>query len=418
MGGWRGWIWPGTPTRAGDQCRAVLPGTSWQVWGRWRKPFSCRTPSRGIWKVGRVEGRSVDTPSWRWELGMIPNVDDIQELAQKIWASFKLPWQMSEIHGIENYYLAPLAPNCLHWKDYLLLPDPRFPCQDLWEEQLEKTVANTQALQCWAERANLSMPGQPCLLVRSVLKLCEMMEWYISFSNNIILGGVALPEGFFGSQTELTIYRDALPTFTIISSKEITMEEAAHIGGPLKESTTPQVLHEKWAKMEAPQNWFPGWEKVLHPSRPVTTVGQTSLAFSELKQRHHLQSSEARRAQCQRAEEHLQAEQAEWDSTSPGSPEPIQMMAPSPGFKQVTVCLQGDPLSVTTFEVPLESIQPEAVVKPAVAMMCASHVVQDEASRVTYMEMVTTSVGCVALGCTCPDSPKPPAHHKGPYQCP
>ena len=36
-----------------------------------------------------------------------------------------------------------------------------------------------------------------------------------------------------------------------------------------------------------------------------------------------------------------------------------------------------------------------------VAMMCASHVVQDEASRVTYIEMVTTSVGQVAPGHTC-----------------
>ena len=34
--------------------------------------------------------------------------------------------------------------------------------------------------------------------------------------------------------------------------------------------------------------------------------------------------------------------------------------------------------------------------------MCASHVVQVEASRVTYMEMVTTSMGQVALDCACP----------------
>ena len=44
---------------------------------------------------------------------MIPDVDDIQELSQKIWASFKLPQQMSEVHGIDNYYLAPQAPTGL-----------------------------------------------------------------------------------------------------------------------------------------------------------------------------------------------------------------------------------------------------------------------------------------------------------------
>ena len=118
----------------------------------------------------------MDTPSWWWGLGKIPDVDDIWELAQKIWASFKLPQQMSEVHGVENYYLAPPAPNCLCQKNFLSPPDPRFPCWDLWQEQLKKTIAYTQALQYWAERANLPMPGQPHLLARSVLELCETME--------------------------------------------------------------------------------------------------------------------------------------------------------------------------------------------------------------------------------------------------
>ena len=52
---------------------------------------------------------------------------------------------------------------------------------------------------------------------------------------------------------------------------------------------------------------------------------------------------------------------------------------------------------MATLEVPLEFTQPEAAIEPAVATMCASHVIQDEASRVTYMETVTTSVGQVAL---------------------
>ena len=47
-------------------------------------------------------------------------------------------------------------------------------------------------------------------------------------------------------------------------------------------------------------------------------------------------------------------------------------------------------------------MQPEVVIEPAIATMCASHVVQDEASGVTYMEMVTTSVGQVALNCAHP----------------
>ena len=96
------------------------------------------------------------------------------------------------------------------------------------------------------------MPGQPCLLVGSILELHKMMEWYVSFSDDIILGSVVLPEGFFGSQTSVS--RDAPSTSTDVPSTEITMEEAAPIIGPLKESTMPQVPHEKQAKMEVPPN--------------------------------------------------------------------------------------------------------------------------------------------------------------------
>ena len=46
---------------------------------------------------------------------------------------------------------------------------------------------------------------------------------------------------------------------------------------------------------------------------------------------------------------------------------------------------------------PLEFTQPKVVIEPAVATMCTSPVVQDKASGVSYMEMVTTSVGWVAL---------------------
>ena len=37
-------------------------------------------------------------------------------------------------------------------------------------------------------------------------------------------------------------------------------------------------------------------------------------------------------------------------------------------------------------------------IEPAIAMMHASHTVQDEAIGITYMDTITTSVGWVALG--------------------
>ena len=251
------------------------------------------------------------------------------------------------------------------------------------------------------------MPCHPCLLARSFLELCEMMEQHVSFSDDIVLGSVALLEGFFRNQAELTISRDGLPTSSDVPTNEVAMEEAAPIGGPVKEPTMSWVLHEEWAKIEAPSNQFSSWEKVLHPSQLVTTAGWASPTFGESKWRYCHQSSEARRTQCQRVGEHLQIGQAEQNSPSPESPEPIQVVAPPLGFKGVMACLQGAPLLVTTSEVPLEHMQPETMGKPTVAKKCASHVVQDEASGITYMEMVTTSVGKVALRWTCPAAPNP-----------
>ena len=190
-------------------------------------------------------------------------------------------------------------------------------------------MAYTQTLQCWAKRANLPMPGQAHLLVESILELCKTMEQYVSFLDNIIFGGVALPEGFFRSQTSTP------PTSTDVPSEEV----AIPVGEPLEESTLPQLPQEKQVRVEAPLNQFPGWEKVLHSSWPVTAAGQVPPAFGEMKQRCHHWNSEMRRAQCQRVEEWLQVELAKWDSPSPKSLESTQMVTLPPGFEEVTACL-------------------------------------------------------------------------------
>ena len=91
----------------------------------------------------------------------------------------------------------------------------------------------------------------------------------------------------------------------------------------------------------------------------------------------------------------------------------MQEVTPTPGFKEVIACLQRDPLPVTAFEVHLEPMQQEAMVKPTVATMCASCIVQDETMGITYMDMVTTSVGQVALRSFLPGGPNPWTHHRG-----
>ena len=90
----------------------------------------------------------------------------------------------------------------------------------------------------------------------------------------------------------------------------------------------------------------------------------------------------------------MQVEWAEQDSMSPpGSPVPMQEVALPQGFKEVMACLQRDLLPVTAFEAPLESTQTEALVKPMLATVCASCIVQDKAAGITYMDMITTSMG-------------------------
>ena len=67
-------------------------------------------------------------PSWWQELAEVPEIEDHQELAQKVWASFKIPQQISEQHDVENYYQAPPAPPCICQKNFLSQPDPKFTC--------------------------------------------------------------------------------------------------------------------------------------------------------------------------------------------------------------------------------------------------------------------------------------------------
>ena len=135
-----------------------------------------------------------DTPGWWQELAQVLEIEDHQELAQKVWVSFKHPQWISKQHGVENYYQAPLALLCICQKNFLPQPDPKFSCWDIRELQLEKTVAYAHALQFWAGKVNLPTQGQPCLLAGSVLELREEMKCYVSFPDEAVFSSVALPE--------------------------------------------------------------------------------------------------------------------------------------------------------------------------------------------------------------------------------
>ena len=146
---------------------------------------------------------------------------------------------------MENYHQAPSALLCICWKDFLPQHDSKFTPQDIRQSQLEKTVAYTQALQFWVEKANLPTLDQPRLVVGSILELREAMKCYISFPNDAIFDGVALPGESLTNQLETTIPNSAQPVSTDSPIKEVAVktavEEAAPIGRSPEGPSTSQT---------------------------------------------------------------------------------------------------------------------------------------------------------------------------------
>ena len=72
-------------------------------------------------------------------------------------------------------------------------------------------------------------------------------------------------------------------------------------------------------------------------------------------------------------------------------------MTPLCGFAGVTACLQTpEPLEMAS-KAPHGTMSTGVVVIPRIFTMSMSCIIRDEAMGVTYMDMVTTSIGRVAL---------------------
>ena len=204
-----------------------------------------------------------DKPGQWQELAEVPEIDDHQELAQKVLACFELSWQISEHHGVENYYQAPPALQYIHWKSFLPQPDPKFACRDIRELQLEKMVAYAQALQFWVEKANLPTQGQPHLLVGSVLELREEMKCYVSFPDKAVFSGMALPEGSLTMWPEETTPKNTQPAYVNSPAEEAAVK-ATEEDPP--EGNSPQIDSLGGGRCYIP----PGWS--LPPGRFLSSL--------------------------------------------------------------------------------------------------------------------------------------------------
>ena len=76
---------------------------------------------------------------------------------------------------------------------------------------MQKTLPYSQALQYWAEKANLPMLGQPCLLARCVQELRWEMKPYMTFMDDAILEGVTPQQELLEGMTRESIPEETPP---------------------------------------------------------------------------------------------------------------------------------------------------------------------------------------------------------------
>ena len=118
-----------------------------------------------------------------------------------------------------------------------------------------KVVAYARALQHWAEKIDLPAGGRPCLLAKSVKELREEVKCYLSFSNEEVFQGVALPK----KEDDQSLETPSTNVPKTPCAPELAMERR----GPK----------------------FLGWEKILHPSQPVVATGEISQPSRSLRPR-------------------------------------------------------------------------------------------------------------------------------------
>ena len=135
-------------------------------------------------------------PDWWRELVTIPNVDDPEMLACKIHASFQVLWVRCRALKDPGDYTALPTPKCIQRKIFLQVADYHLPFQDYQLKQLQRTLAYVQALQYWAEKANLPVLDEPCCLAMCVHELRWIMKPYMTFSGCNVFRGLTckIPE--------------------------------------------------------------------------------------------------------------------------------------------------------------------------------------------------------------------------------
>ena len=88
--------------------------------------------------------------------------------------------------------------------------------------------------------------------------------------DDAVFGGMALPDESLTTQSEKTAPESAQP-----ASTDSPIEKAAvKVARPPEGPSTSQTMNKEPTRRECSSNQFPGWRKVLHPSRLITAARQ------------------------------------------------------------------------------------------------------------------------------------------------
>ena len=292
------------------------------------------------WKAERCE-----TPDWWRELSAVLGKEDARKLAREVRASFGLPWQLWEVDSREATLQAPLALPCLCRKRFMPPVNSIFACRDIQEIPREKVVTYAQALQHWVEQNNLPAGGEPCLLVRSVLELREEVKWYLSFTDEEVFWGVALPEGEEKESPQT-------PGTTNFS-------EANCMPEPVPEERTPKIV---------------GWEKVLHLSQPVVAARD----FPRPTRTPRLKVGSSQISQM------IPIKPTVSPPRTPTPPQPslstqalvlMWLLIPPRGFSGVTACLHTPELVEVDLEAPVSIMPIGLLATPGISSVSSSCIV-------------------------------------------
>ena len=216
---------------------------------------------------------AYETPSWWQDLTMVPEVDDYDSWhmryrplfsSQREWVN-STGWKMTiRLHLNCHVFAGRISCHC----QILSLA-----CWISGKSSMRRQWHMPRPLSFGWRRLIHLLEVNHGLLVGSIMELQEEMKCYLSFSNEDVFKGMAVPENASIIPPEEVAPRGAQPTPADIPVKEAAVD------------TTMEPAAEK-----RPPNKFPGREKVLHPSRPIVATGQIPSLSKGPRQRPYSQS--------------------------------------------------------------------------------------------------------------------------------